>query len=215
VDTHHVKNGEDNPMATADQTNTKQLLAFSSVKNYERRLIILRAEGKPYADLREVLRVEFHKQWTESYIRALFSAGGRLEQAYIEYNEALAAASLKEAKLLAQRASKAAIITMTELMGNSQEPRLRLDAAKALANKYVPDRQVVFDGGEAETDLPDEIANAGLKLLEEAENGSDHVDDPSQGEPVGATVGGGSSEEIPAPVLQEPAPADQPSDTPA
>ena len=195
-----------------DRTNTKQLLALSSVKNFERRLIILRAEGKSYADLREVLRAEFHKQWTESYIRSLFSAGGRLEQAYLEYNEALAAASLKEAKLLAQRASKAAIITMTELMGNSQEPRIRLDAAKAVANKYVPDRQVIFEGGQAESDLPEEIANAGLKLLEEAENGSNPLDDPSQGESVGEAVGGGSSEEVPAPVLQEPTETDQPSD---
>lgn len=202
-------------MATADSTNTTQLVAFSGVRNFERRLIILRAEGKPYAELRSVLALEFNKKWTESYIRTLFAAGGRLEQAYIEYNEALAAASLKEAKLLAQRASKAAIITMTELMGNSQEPRIRLDAAKAVANKYVPDRQVIFEGGEAETDLPDEIANAGLKLLEEAENGPVAVDDVQQGESVGEQSGGGSSEEVSTPVLQEPDKTDGSSDTPA
>ncbi len=202
-------------MATADSTNTKQLIAFSSVNNWERRIIILRAEGKPYRELVSVLKDEFHKRWTESYVRQLFMAGGRLEQAYIEYNEALAAASLKEAKLLAQRASKSAIITMVDLMKDSNEPGIRLNAAKAIANKYVPDRQIVFEGGEAETDLPDEIANAGLKLLEEAEHGPVTVDDVQQSESVGESSGGGSSEEIPAELLQEPDQTDGPSDTPA
>ncbi len=191
-------------MANPDSTNTSQLVAFTHVKPFEQRIIILRADGQSYAQLVEVLTKEFHKRWTESYVRHLFSANGRLYQAYLEYNEALAAASLKEAKLLAQRSSKAAIVTMMELMGKSQEPRIRLDSAKALANKYVPDRQVIFEGGEAETDLPDEIANAGLKLLEEAENGPVTVDDVQQGESVGEASGGGSSEEVPAPVLQEP-----------
>lgn len=202
-------------MATQDATNTSQLVAFSSVGNHERRLIIMRSEGKPYAELVTVARNEFNLRWTESYIRHLFSVGGRLEQAYREYNDALAGQSLREAKQLAQRASKAAIITMTELMGAAQEPTIRLNAAKALANKFVPDRQIVFDGGAGESDIPDEIANAGVALLEEAENGPEQVDDPQQGQPTGEVDGGGERQEVSEAVLPQPDSTSGPSDPPA
>lgn len=199
-----------------EHKNTKQLVAFSHAKPFEQRIVILKADGKPYSEIVAVLRDEFHKRWTESYVRSLFSAHGRLYQAYMEYNEWVATQSLKEAKQLAQRASKSAIITMVDLMKEIHDPTIRLGAAKAIANKYIPDRQVVVGVTGEEEELPDEIANAGDALLDELEgsDGSDQMDDTSQGEPAGQDSGAGGGEEVSTPVLPQPDSTDNASDTP-
>jgi hypothetical protein len=86
----------------------------------------------------------------------------------MEYSAQLADQALKEAKQIARRFSKTAIAIMVELMGPTHEPTVRLNAAKALANKYVPDRQLVFDKSLVDENIPADLIDEGERILQEA-----------------------------------------------
>lgn len=169
-------------MATSDETNTSELPSFSALKGHERRAIILRNEGKTIAQITAHINDDFALDHSERTVGEWFQAGGRLEQANSEYQEADAQLSLKEARRLIRRASKAAAANMIKKI-NSQDERVSLDASRHLLNKYIPDRQIVTDSPEEEADLPDELQAAASALREADDDGDNPVDEP----PVGPT----------------------------
>jgi hypothetical protein len=168
-------------MATKHETNTSELPAFSTIKDHEKRAVILKAEGKTMEQVTAHINNEFVLEYSVSSVKEWFYAGGRLEQAYSEYLEASAHIALKETRLLIKRASKAAAANMIAKI-NSPDDRVSLDASRHLLNKYVPDRQIVSDAPEPETDLPDEL-QAVANSLREGDDGQKPVDEPPVGEP--------------------------------
>lgn len=200
-------------MATKNETNTKDLPSFSSIKGHERRAVILRAEGRTYAQVTANINDEFALDYAEPSVREWFVAGGRLEQAYNDFVEAQATAALREARQTIKRASNAAAATLVSLLKPGQDPRLQLDAAKSILNKYLPDKQIVLDA-EGEDELPDELADVGDDVLdgEEDDDGPVAVDDTPQGEAPGRSDGKPGGKDLPAEVLPEPAAADRSGD---
>lgn len=168
-------------MATKDETNVQELPGFSSIKGYERRAIILKSEGKTVAQITAHINDEFALTYSELTVAEWFYAGGKLEQAFSEYNEAQAHLSLQEARQLIKKASKAAAANMVAKIA-SPDDRVSLDASRHLLNKYIPDRQIVSDSPEPEADLPDELKDVAA-ALKEADDGPKPVDEP----PVGGT----------------------------
>lgn len=170
-------------MAKRDATNTGTMPSFPSIKNYERRCVILRAEGKTYEAITNHINDEFALSYAVITVKEWFYAGGKLEQAYHEYLEADAALTLKEARQAIKRSTKSAVATVLVQM-NSPDGRLALDAAKTILNKYIPDRQIMHEGGELDEDVPSELleaADAIAKIKSEDEDGSHPVDDAPQG----------------------------------
>lgn len=169
-------------MATSDETNTSELPSFSAITAPERRAIVLRSEGKTYEVIANHINVTYALDYSERTVREWFGANGRLQQAYSEYNEAQAHIALTDARQLIKKASKAAAANMVSKI-NSTDERVSLDASRHLLNKYIPDRQIVSDSPEQESDLPDELQAAATALREEDDDGPKPVDEP----PVGGT----------------------------
>lgn len=166
-------------MATKDETNTGKLPSFSVLKDSERRAVILKGEGKSAAQITAHINDEFAQSYTERTVAEWFYAGGRLEQAYSEFQEAKAHLALQESKQLIKIATKAAAANMIAKI-NSPDDRVSLDASRHLLNKYIPDRQIISDSPEQEADLPDELQDAAT-ALKEAEDGPKPVDEPPVG----------------------------------
>lgn len=169
-------------MAT-ESTNIKQLPSFSTIKEFEQMVIMLRTEGKQYAEITNTINAEYGLAYKELTVRQWLMSGGRLEQAYLEYNEALADAMVAEAKLKIKKLSSKAADTLDELMNESVASNVRGNAAKTVLAKYIPDRQVILDEAKAD-DLPSVIGDAGDDALDkieaEAANGPIDVVDPPQ-----------------------------------
>lgn len=168
-------------------SNTGELASFSVIKDYERRAVILRSEGRTYDVIANHINSEYALEFSERTVRDWFGVNGRLEQANMEYNEAQAHLALSEARQLIKKASKAAAANMISKI-NSPDDRVSLDASRHLLNKYIPDRQVVSDSPEQEQDLPEEL-QAAATALKEAEDEPTGVDEPPVGEPDPATPG--------------------------
>lgn len=176
-------------MATADETNTTALPSFSTIKGHERRAVILKAEGKTIDQITAHINNEFALDYSAATVKEWFFAGGRLEQAYSEYNEAMAEQSLKEGRQLIKKATRSAAAVLIRQLGPSFDPNIQQSAAKALLNKFVPDKQVSLTGEHVEPTVPDEIAAIADQLAEEDSDGSEQVDDPPQGGEDPATPG--------------------------
>ena len=166
-------------MATSDETNTSELPSFSVLKDSERRAVTLKGEGKTVAQITAHINDEFVQTYSERTVQEWFAAGGRLEQAYSEFQEAKAHLALQEARQLIKIATKAAAANMISKI-NSPDDRVSLDASRHLLNKYIPDRQIISDSPEPEADLPEEL-QAAATALREADDGQKPVDDTSVG----------------------------------
>ena len=145
--------------SNADSANTSELPAFSSLKPYEQRAIVLKANGQTNEVIANQINAEFELTYASATVATWFWADGRLLQAYQEYNEALADMAVAEAKRKIKKASEAAADALKELMGGEYEGSVRVRAAMAILNKFVPDRQVLIEGGKENT-LPPELADA-------------------------------------------------------
>lgn len=167
-------------MADNNETNIKELPGFSSIKTHERRAIILKSEGKTIAQITAHINDQFALTYAEDSVAEWFYAGGRLEQAFAEFNEAQALVSLQEARQLIKKASKAAAANMVAKIA-SPDDRVSLDASRHLLNKYIPDRQIVSDTPAAEEDLPEELKAAAAALREADDDGPKQVDEPPVG----------------------------------
>lgn len=152
-----------------------KLQDFPGLKNHEKRAVMLKADGKTYEQIKEHINDEFALEHSLKTVQEWFRAGGRLEQAYTEYIGAMAAASLKEAKLVIMRSMKAAAAVLISKM-NDPDGRLALDAAKSLLNKYVPDKQISLSAGYEEEELPPELDLAAQEVMD----GPQPVDDPQK-----------------------------------
>lgn len=174
-------------------TNAKQLPTFSNVKEFEQLAITLRAEGKSYAEVANMINAEYSLAYKEITLRGWFMAGGRLEQAYSEYLEWHADQSVMEAKLKIKKLSTAAAETLGELITDKFDGRVRQQAAKTILGKYVPDRQVVVDETGAD-EIPSAIGDAGDKVLTGDEpDGQNEVANPPEGAPADPDAGSGSN----------------------
>lgn len=171
---------------TENSTGEKQLPTFANTKPYEQLAIMLRAEGKTSEEIANTVNAEYKLAYKAQSIRQWFMAGGSLEQAYLEYNEALADQAVTEAKLKIKKLSGVAADTLGELMTDKFDGRVRQQAAKTVLGKYVPDRQVVVDETRAD-EIPSAIGDAGDKVLNEPgdeNNGSDEVANPPESPPA-------------------------------
>lgn len=176
----------------ANNKGTSELPSFTSLKGHERRAVILRAGGKTFAQITAHINNEFALEYAEITVQEWFYAGGRLEQAYSEYLEADAVMSLKEARQIIKRSSKAAVDVLVDQLKSGKEENIRQGAAKSLLNKYIPDKQQVLDSSYAEEDLPEELA-AIADSLKEGSDGSQPVDDPGVGDQDSEKAGAGQS----------------------
>lgn len=171
-------------MATADSTNTKLLPTFSNIKPFEQLAVQLRAEGKSYEEVTNTINAEFELAYKSPSLRQWFMVGGRLEQAFMEYNEAMADQSIKVAKTKLKAAQTQLADWLIELASPGHESNVRISAIRAGLNKFIPDKQIVMTA-EPDDELPDEIANAAAKVL----HGSEPVDEPQQSQSADTSAG--------------------------
>jgi hypothetical protein len=200
-------------MATADETNTKQLPEFSSLKAFEQMAIVLHSEGRPYEEIVNMMNAEYDLAYKLMTVREWFWAGGRLEQAYLEYNEANANQHLAHARQKIKQLSLKAANTLDELMDTSTAGTVRQQAAKTVLSKYIPDRQIIVDESKTE-DLPDKLA-ADMDAELEDKDGPDKVDEPQQSEDSTQEVRPGSDQAVSPAVLQESETTDRSGNPPA
>lgn len=189
----------------ADSTGTSKVPSFSSIKAYERRAVILRGQGQPYEVIKEHINAEFALNYKEPTVREWFIAGGKLEQAYHEYNTAMAEQSLKEAKQVLLRAQRAAATGIVGQFTNP-DPRVAQKAMLSVLNKYIPDKQIMLEGPVQDSDLPPELGEEGDKIIESANTDPQHraADEPAAGD--------GQDQAVPTGVLPEQPAPDGPSD---
>lgn len=167
-------------MANPDSTNTSELPSFTVLKGHERRAVILKGEGKTNEQIAAHVNNEFALSYSDRTVQEWFAPGGRLEQALMEYNEALAAVALQEARNLIKRGTKAAAAVLVDQLKPGKDEGIRQGAAKALLNKYVPDKQQMLDSSYEEEELPEELA-AVADSLKGGDDGPQPVDEQGVG----------------------------------
>jgi hypothetical protein len=166
-------------MAKGTTNTDSKLPEFPGLKLHEKRAVMLRAEGKTYDQVTNHINTEYALDYSVKTIQEWFQAGGRLEQAYLEFVGAMASSSLKEARLLIMRSMKSAAATLISGM-NNPDPRIAQEAAKSLLNKYIPDKQIALSGAAIEDELPPELDLAAEEILAGGGDGSEQVDNPPE-----------------------------------
>lgn len=146
-------------MAAADEMNIGELPQFATLPPHQQHAVVLRAGGKSAKEIVNTINAEFEMALKQRTIEEWFFAAGKLMPAYLEYNEKMADIAIESAKAKIKKASEGAADTLVELMSNSHEGSVRVRAALGVLAKYVPDRQVILDGGKT-NELPPEIAAA-------------------------------------------------------
>lgn len=182
-------------MATKDETNTAKAPGFSALKGYQRRAVILRYEGKTYAQITANINDEFATTYAERSVADWFVAGGQLEVAYHEFMDAMAAQSLKEARQNIKLGSRAAATTLIAKLKSGDEA-IQVRAALGLLNKFIPDKQVVLDGPGLEEDLPAELADLGDVIAAGGTDGPVQPNDTQQGESDNSQAGPAGGEAV-------------------
>lgn len=130
---------------------------FTQLPKYQQRIVVLKSQGLRHRDITKLIYDEFGASCSKNTINQYFAAGGALEQALDEYNTMYADEWLREARTEAKRYSKKAIETLAELTEPGYAPMVRLNAAKALANKYLPDGQQDVYDLQQNDDLPENV----------------------------------------------------------
>lgn len=170
-------------MATSDETNTSELPAFSRIKAFEQRAVVLKAEGQTVDVITNQVNAEFNLSYKPISVREWFYAGGRLEAAFHEYNDKLAEIAIKEARQEIKKSTKLAADTIIELMGEDFDAKVRLGAGKTILAKYIPDKQVVLGPEDDSDDLPGALGDQGDEVVTGGgEDGQKPVDEPPKGE---------------------------------
>lgn len=173
-------------MTTKQETNISELKQFSSLPAPLRDAVILKNAGKTNKYISEALTTEHDYKKSEDTVRGWFVPGGKLEQALHDYSDALADAALEEAKVIAKRLTKTAILTMGELMGSAHADNIRLGASEAISNKYLPDKQEVVVDVRKNDNIPDAVRAA----MEDELNGASNSNDTSAPSPEPGQPGG-------------------------
>ena len=223
----------DNP----NSTGTKNLPSFLELKPHEQYSVVQKAEGKKYEEIVAGIKAEFNLDYKVSSLNWWFAAGGRLEQAYLDYLEKLGDESVKAGKQIIRRSTRAAATKVLEIMAKSTDERIQLQAAFGLLNKYVPDKQQIINtpGGE-DDELPEELQEKADDIVlgkgggngepnspepttgdvpaEHKPTDTEPLDEPPKGETVEESAGDGGGEAVSEEVLQEPNPTDGSGDTP-
>lgn len=201
-------------MAKDEEINTGELPQFSVLRPFEQMAVTLKAGGSTHEQIKNTINAEFGLDYGVRGVEEWFRSGGRLEQAYLEYNGAIADRAIKEARSAIKKAAPKAVDTLVEILGKGYETPSRVAAAKALLNKYIPDRQVISEGDDGE-DVPDELGRAGDKVLTGEQDGQNKVDDAPEGAGANNSSGASGGETVPAQLLSEQAATDQSGDTQA
>ena len=102
---------------------TKQFQTESrKLKAWEMKLIEMRNEGRPYHEIRDILKANFPKAKTgfaETYLRTCLMNGGRLFNAFSAYNEMTAMESMSEGIQARRNAHNLAVSTTIALLSKS------------------------------------------------------------------------------------------------
>jgi len=154
-------------MATTQQTNTKQLPSFSEIKPYEQLAVILRSQNVSAKDNADQINGEFRQSFKPQTIYDWFMKGGKLEAAYEDYTTQVGNETVEEAKRIIKHASLIAAQTLIDLTGEEYPPNIRLQAAKTLLNKTMPDGSLAPTGATDSLDdyLSDEQIAKGIAIL--------------------------------------------------
>lgn len=157
----------------ASNQGSKQLATFLNIKEHEKLAVVLRSEGKSYEEIVAAIKSEYNLDYQAVSLRVWFMAGGRLEQAYLDYIEELGNAAVKEGKLAIRRATRPASNTLISLLAD-QESSIKLRAALGILNKYVPDKQIMItEGGVGDDDLPEELSDTADDIVTGGTHGAD------------------------------------------
>ncbi len=189
----------------------KELPAFSELKPVEQMCIVLKSQGYTYSEIRDSLSADGKKAPALKTLHDWFYNKGRLFQAYTEYKESMADVLVAEGKSLIKHLTKEAAMLMGHVMRKTTaNDRDRVRAAQIIMAKYIPDKQIILGPGGKDDDLPEEIADDMDKMTK---GGAD--DNPPADAGNGQEVGEPGDESLPTPILQQPAPADEPSSPPS
>lgn len=139
--------------------------SFTQLPEFQQRIVVLKSQGLHHQNIAKRVAHEFGVSCSKNTINQYFAAGGTLEQALSEYNAMTADEWLREARTQAKLYSKVAIETLAELIEPRYPPMVRLNAAKALANKYLPDGQKDNDHERRDEGLPDHVREVLNTLL--------------------------------------------------
>lgn len=131
--------------------------SFTQLPEFQQRIVVLKSQGLRHQDITQLIHDEFGATCSKNTINQYFAAGGALEQALDEYNTMSADEWLLEARTQAKLYSKKAIDTLAELTEPNFTPMVRLNAARALANKYLPDGQPDTRDEQQNDDLPENV----------------------------------------------------------
>lgn len=183
--------------------NLKELQSFRALKQSEQRAVVLRYEGKSYPQIAANISDDFAKDVSERTVRDWFVAGGRLEGAYHEFLDAMAAQSFHQAKQTLLRGQDIAAQNMVRKIASGDD-RVSLDASKAVLNKFIPDRQVMLEGPAAVDDLPAELSKEGAAIV-----GEHNPDQPD----AGADPNEPASDDARDSASTDPAPGEAPGPT--
>lgn len=183
--------------SNSDSTNDSKLPAFSSIKAFERKAIILKSEGHTMDVVTAHVNDMYALNYTADTLRSWFWAGGRLEQAWLEYNDHLSEVTLREARHAIKQHSLKAVNRLIKVVDKEgAEDRDAIRASATILNKYIPDKQLVLDKDNATDELPPAIANAGIAaaLAEDEKNASDTKPDDATESPADSDPAGPASD---------------------
>lgn len=184
-------------MATQDATNTKPFKTFLNLDGPEQMAIVLKSEGRMYEEIIADINREFGRQYSLQTLKWWFMAGGKLEQAYLDYLEELGNEAVREAKLLIRRGTRAAASTLIQKL-TSKDERVQVRAATGLLNKYVPDKQItIIEDGVGDDDLPEELSDKADSIVTGGQDGGDEprAVEPSAGDGEPANSDSGTASE--------------------
>lgn len=110
---------------------------FGELPALKQRAVVLKTQGNTHAAIAKQLQREFKSKTTKKTIDKWLAPTGALWQPYMALNEQLAEAALAEAHQLVQVYASEAVITLRELSRPPHAPKVRVQAAKALASPIV------------------------------------------------------------------------------
>lgn len=118
---------------------------FTQLSARHRRAIELKADGLYHKDIASRIEAEFTVACSCNTVNQWFAANGILQPAYKEYAHHMGNIALAEAGNLAKQAARLAMRTTIEIMLNSNDHKVRLQAAQAVM-KIVPTSALVKSG---------------------------------------------------------------------
>lgn len=154
-------------MANPKSTNVKPLSGYHRLTLPEMLAVQLKAQRCTYSEISASLNASYGLKRSVEAIRDWYRPGGRLTVALDQYQQLMAAESLKETQLMLMRLTLPAIVTLARLLDHPN-PRIQLKAATVILNLTIPNvgaSTKKFKGGDL-MDLPVELIRAAEPVME-------------------------------------------------